>query len=66
MTPRLTKACPPWASMCATTPVTSASVADGAMTMTMAWQPTCRPNRDHVQIGRWRHVDLHMIAGSEP
>ena len=35
ITPRLTNACPPCVSMCATTVVTSASVASGAMTMTM-------------------------------
>ena len=42
ITPRLTKAWPPWAPMWLTTPAMSVSDASGAITMTTACQPSAR------------------------
>src|SRR4029453_14579619 len=42
ITPRLTKAWPPWASMWLTTPAMSVSDALGAITMTTACEPSAR------------------------
>ena len=57
VTPRLTNACPPWDSMCATTVSTSPSVASCAITMTMAPRVSTRSEDGEGDLG----ADVHRL-----